>query len=86
MACSTHGRLKGRSARHHDSGHSDGIFWIAIGCFVPLPIVGWLCNVVAMHFYPLTKEKMAEIQAEIGPHHAEVPQSRLKGNHLPWEF
>ena len=45
--------------------YSDGIFWATIGCFVLLPIVGWLCNVVAMHFYPLTKEKMAEIQDEV---------------------
>ena len=52
--------------------YSDGIFWATIGCFVLLPIVGWLCNVVAMHFYPLTKEKMAEIQAEIGRIKAEA--------------
>lgn len=45
--------------------YSDGIFWATIGCFVLLPIVGWLCNVVAMHFYPLTKEKMEEIQDEV---------------------
>ena len=37
-----------------------------------VPIVGWLCNVVAMHFYPLTKEKMEEIQAEIGRIKAEA--------------
>ena len=52
--------------------YSDGIFWATIGCFVLLPIVGWLCNVVAMHFYPLTKEKMEEIQAEIGRIKAEA--------------
>ena len=46
--------------------YSDGIFCATIGCVVLLPIAGWLCNVVAMHFYPLSKEKMAEIQAEIG--------------------
>ena len=45
--------------------YSDGIFWATIGCFVLLPIVGWICNVVAMHFYPLTKEKMEEIQDEV---------------------
>ena len=28
-------------------------------------IIGNLCNVIAMKFYPLTKEKMEEIQAEI---------------------
>ncbi len=52
--------------------YSDAIFWATVGCFVLLPIVGWLCNVVAMHFYPLTKEKMEEIQAEIGRIKAEA--------------
>ncbi|GHU89226.1 sugar transporter [Spirochaetia bacterium] len=28
-------------------------------------IIGFLCNVIAMKFYPLTKEKMVEIQAHI---------------------
>ena len=30
-----------------------------------LPIIGWLINLVAMKFYPLTKEKMEEIQNTI---------------------
>ncbi len=28
-------------------------------------ILGLLCNIVALRFYPLTKEKMAEIQEEV---------------------
>lgn len=28
-------------------------------------VVGYICNLIAMKFYPLTKEKMAEIQGEI---------------------
>lgn len=38
-----------------------------IGCFIMfgLVILGNLCNVIAMKYYPLTKEKMAEIQKEI---------------------
>ena len=52
--------------------YSDKIFWATIALFVLLPIVGWLCNVVAMKFYPLTKEKMEEIQAEIGRIKAEA--------------
>lgn len=30
-----------------------------------VPIIGLVCNLVAMKFYPLTKEKMEEIQEEI---------------------
>ena len=28
-------------------------------------MVGWICNLVAMHFYPLSKEFMAEIQEKV---------------------
>lgn len=42
-----------------------GLFWVGIISFCLIPIIGWLCNLVAMKFYPLTKEKMAEIQDRI---------------------
>ena len=42
-----------------------GLFWVGIISFCLVPIIGWLCNLVAMKFYPLTKEKMAEIQDRI---------------------
>lgn len=38
-------------------------------------IIGLLCNVVALKFYPLTKEKMAEIQDEI----AAIKAKAMKG-------
>jgi Na+/melibiose symporter-like transporter len=37
-----------------------------------MPVIGWLCNVVAMKFYPLSQEKMAEIQDEIARIKAEA--------------
>jgi len=40
-------------------------FAIALLCLHGSVIIGNLCNVVAMKFYPLTKEKMEEIQGEI---------------------
>lgn len=48
-----------------DTPYTEGIFWVTVACFVGAPIVGWVCNLVAMRFYPLTKEKMAEIQETI---------------------
>ena len=39
--------------------------WATIFCFVGMPVIGWICNVIAMKFYPLTKEKMEEIQDEV---------------------
>lgn len=38
---------------------------IGLFCMYGLVIIGLLCNVVAMKYYPLTAEKMAEIQEEI---------------------
>ena len=44
---------------------SAGIFWVTMACFIGAPMVGWICNLVAMHFYPLSKEFMAEIQEKV---------------------
>jgi Na+/melibiose symporter-like transporter len=38
-----------------------GVAFLAYG----LIILGLICNLVAMKFYPLTKEKMAEIQEKV---------------------
>lgn len=38
---------------------------VGIFCLYGLVIIGLICNIVAMKFYPLTKEKMEEIQEEI---------------------
>ena len=45
--------------------YSDSIFWVTMFCFLGAPIIGWILNLIAMKFYPLTKEKMAEIQTAI---------------------
>lgn len=34
-------------------------------CYSGIIMIGLLCNLIAMKFYPLTKEKMAEIQDEV---------------------
>ena len=41
-------------------------------CAYGMIMLGLVCNLIAMKFYPLTKEKMAEIQAEIGRIKAEA--------------
>jgi Na+/melibiose symporter-like transporter len=38
-----------------------GVAFLAYG----LIIMGLICNIIAMKFYPLTKEKMAEIQEKV---------------------
>ncbi|NLF20750.1 MAG: glucuronide permease, partial [Clostridiaceae bacterium] len=44
---------------------SDGLLWVTLIAYCGMPIIGFLFNVVAMKFYPLTKEKMIEVQAGI---------------------
>ncbi len=41
------------------------LVWIYIFLAIGLPLFGLICNVVAMKFYPLDKEKMEEIQVAI---------------------
>lgn len=41
------------------------IFWVGMIIMYGLPIFGWVCSIIAMKFYPLSREKMIEIQAEL---------------------
>lgn len=48
-----------------DVPYSTDIFWVTMICFLGAPVLGWICNLVAMKYYPLTREKMKEIQESI---------------------
>ncbi len=37
-------------------------FWMCMFLVFGLPILGWLCNVIAMKFYNLDRERMVEVQ------------------------
>lgn len=58
-----------------ETPYSTGIFWVTMFCFLGAPIIGWLLNLVAMKFYPLTKEKMATIQERIAEIKAEAERA-----------
>lgn len=45
--------------------YSDSLKYVTIFLAYGMIILGLICNLVALKFYPLTKEKMAEIQGEI---------------------
>lgn len=47
------------------AAYSDSLFHMALLLMYGSVILGSLCNVVALQFYPLTKEKMEEIQEKI---------------------
>jgi Na+/melibiose symporter-like transporter len=38
---------------------------ITVALFCGMPIIGWICTILAMKKFSLTKEKMEEIQSEI---------------------
>lgn len=42
-----------------------GLFIFLLVMYFGLPFVGWIANIIAMKFYPLSKEKMAEVQTQI---------------------
>ncbi|MDB0581030.1 MFS transporter [Salinicoccus roseus] len=42
-----------------------GLLWVGLMTALGFPILGWIISIIAMRFYPLTKEKMAEIQLEL---------------------
>lgn len=41
------------------------LFWATSFLFIGLPIIGWVCSLIAMKFYPLDDKKMLEIQAKL---------------------
>ena len=45
--------------------YSEAIFWVTMICWLGAPIVGWILNIIAMRYYPLTREMMASIQERI---------------------
>ena len=48
-----------------DTPYTSAIFLLGISLMFLVPIIGLGLNLIAMKFYPLTKEKMEEIQEEI---------------------
>lgn len=48
-----------------DTPYSPQLFVVGLILYYGLVILGLCCNLIAMKFYPLTKEKMAEIESEI---------------------
>ena len=55
--------------------YTTGVLVCTIACFLGMPAIGWILNVVAMKFYPLTKERMAEIQGEVSRIKAQAQKS-----------
>lgn len=53
---------------------SDKFYWTMMFCFCIVPVLGHICSIVAMKFYPLTTEKMADIQKELARRKVEAAE------------
>ena len=54
--------------------YSDSLKYVGLFLMYGMIILGQICNLVAMKFYPLTKEKMEEIREKIN----EIKQQAMK--------
>ena len=48
-----------------ETPYSPALKAVGLFCMFGMVMFGYICNVIAMHHYPLNKEKMSEIQSEI---------------------
>lgn len=55
-----------------EDAYSTPLFWMTMFLFIGTPLIGWVCSLLAMKFYPLDKEKMIEVQEKI----ADMKKSR----------
>jgi len=69
-----------------DTPLSSGIFIVAMICYIGLPMLGWVINLIALRFYNLTPEKMEEFRkvvADIKANQTSAGQENLvKGGTL----
>lgn len=45
--------------------YSETIYWVTMFLYIGTVLIAWIITIIAMKFYPLTKEKMIEIQGEL---------------------
>jgi Na+/melibiose symporter-like transporter len=53
---------------------SPALFWMTMFLFIGMPLLGWVCSLIAMRYYPLDKEKIEEIEAKIATMKKEAVQ------------
>ena len=58
-----------------DDPLTSGMFWVTIFLFFGMPIIGWICSLIAMKFYPLDKKMMEEVQAKNAERKARIASS-----------
>ncbi len=61
-----------------ETPYSTELHYVGVFLFLGMPIIGWICSLIAMRFYPLTREKMEEVQKEISRIKAEQSVAEIK--------
>ena len=61
-----------------DDPSSPTIFWMAMFLMIGLPILGWVCNLIVMKFYPLDVEMMEKVQEHNSKLRAEAKARRME--------
>lgn len=59
---------------------TNGLFWVATFLWLGMPILGYLCTLLSLHFYPLDKEMMEKVRktnAEVRRQAAENAQEAV---------
>ena len=56
-----------------------GVFWVTMTMWLGFLVLGWAASIIALKFYPLTGEKMAEVQAVNAQRRAENAAAAQKG-------
>ena len=59
------GGIAGLYASAVDTAYSDALRNVGVFITYGLVSIGLICNIIAMRFYPLTREKMEEIREKI---------------------
>lgn len=58
--------------------YTPALFWITMALFIGMPMLGWICSLIAMKFYELDEKKMNEIQDKIAKIKLEVKREQEK--------
>ena len=56
------------------------LFWVTMAVKFGLPILGWLCTLLAMRFCKLDKEEMVNVQKRIAEKKAELRHKVIEEN------
>ncbi len=55
---------------------TSGIFWVTMAIYLGMPVLGWICTLIAMHFCHLDKATMVQVQKNIAAKKAALQKTK----------